>query len=36
VDGEALIKKFGGILGPEGVISGREQLRTYELDSLAS
>jgi glycolate oxidase len=35
VDGVALIKKFEGILGPEGVISGREQLRTYERDSLA-
>ena len=32
---EALTKKFEGILGPEGVISGREQLRTYERDSLA-
>jgi hypothetical protein len=28
VDREALIKKFEGILGPEGVISGREQSRS--------
>ena len=32
---EALTKKFEGILGPEGLISGREQLQTYERDSLA-
>jgi glycolate oxidase len=35
VEKEALTKKFEGILGPEGLISGREQLRTYERDSLA-
>jgi glycolate oxidase len=34
VEREALIKTMKSILGPEGVISEREQLRSYECDGL--
>ena len=34
VEREAFIKTMKSILGPEGVISEREQLRTYECDGL--
>lgn len=36
MDRERLVRRFEAILGPEGVISGHEQLRTYDHDSLAS
>lgn len=36
MDRERLARRFEAILGPEGVVSGHEQLRTYEHDSLAS
>ena len=36
MDRKQLVQEFEAILGPEGVVSGHEQLRTYDHDSLAS
>ena len=36
MDREALIRRFVDIVGPQGVISERNQLRTYECDGLAN
>ena len=36
MDRQALIRRLTGIVGPQGVISERNQLRTYECDGLAN
>ena len=36
MDREALIRRLEEITGPQGVISERNQLRTYECDGLAN
>ena len=36
MDREALIRRLEQVVGPQGVISERNQLRTYECDGLAN